>query len=134
MVKITQFYFKILFFLASILRPTLRDLTTISAAGSDRQIFFIKVHKLNHYHYTKCYKLHKLRCHSLQIYDSNSKKFNIALSIFTVVIRSYTVLYIKYLNNNDILLKLVLCKLTCTVLTVVLYNGKCQLYPEWLRS
>ena len=144
MVKITQFYFKILFFLASILGPTLGYVRTSSAAGSDRQIFFIKVHKLNHYRYTECYKLHKLFCHyeenkgickestirghrktlspwwdSLQIYASNSKKLNLVLFIFTVVIRTYTVLYINYLNNDDILSSLVLCKLTCTVLTVL---------------
>ena len=81
-------------------------MTKISPAGFVRQIFFLKVHKLNHYRYTECYKLNKLFCHSLQIYtyDSNSKKLNLALFIFTVVIRTYTVLYIKYLNNNDILL------------------------------
>ena len=38
--KDQQFYFKILFFLASILGPTLGYLTKISAASSDRQIFF----------------------------------------------------------------------------------------------
>ena len=102
--KDQQFYFKILFFL----HPSYVQLwdiwqKSVQLALTDKS-FFIKVHKLNHYRYTESYKLHKLFCHSLQVYDSNSKKLILALFIFTVVIRTYNVLYIKYLNNNDILL------------------------------